>query len=124
MANSNRIGIDGLADAVNDILTEYGDDIRADLEPVLRKTANKVKKEIKQSAPGSGEYAKTWSVKAQRSRLGTSFVVYSKKPGLPHLLEYGHMMRNGKRSKAYPHIASAEANAESYLMTEVERALK
>ncbi len=41
-----------------------------------------------------------------------------------HLLEFGHALRKGGRTRAFPHIAPAEEKAAQILEKEVEAALK
>lgn len=91
-------------------------------------TAKDTVKQLKQTSPGRGNYAKSWTYKKEKSGAA---IVYSKKPGLPHLLEYGHrIVRRGKvygRVKAYPHIAAAEAQAaadfEKHLKENIEKGI-
>ena len=54
-----------------------------------------------------GKYAKNWRFK--KNSKG-SFVIYNADPTyrLTHLLEHGHVLRNGGRSKAIPHIKPVE----------------
>ncbi|KAK9680615.1 hypothetical protein QE152_g38973 [Popillia japonica] len=50
-----------------------------------------------------------WSVTSQGSFTKPSFVVHNKKkPGLTHLLENGHALRQGGRARAIPHIKPVE----------------
>ena len=73
-------------------------------------------KNIKAKAPGSGRYAKGWKSKTTQTRLGAETVIYQgDRPGLPHLLEFGHPVISGGRTvgqaQANPHIAPAESAA-------------
>ena len=67
-------------------------------------------KELKETSPKrTGKYSKGWRKKRVRNGV---WVVYSFKYGsLTHLLEFGHIKRNGGRTKAYPHLRPAELNA-------------
>lgn len=107
--------IDGLSDAIMDAMMEY----REVSEEAFRKVAEQVAKEgsekLKVLSPrgkGSrkGHYADGWAFKAIESREGKfSFVIYNrKKPGLTHLLENGHALRQGGRARAFKHIKKVE----------------
>ena len=86
-------------------------------EAAGKAAGKKAVKALKNTSPSkTGEYAKNWKVKTTKTRTGASTVIYQgKKPGLPHLLEYGHPIVSGGRTvgqaKAFPHIAAAQADA-------------
>lgn len=102
------------------------------LEAAVKKSATQVRNEIKATAPrssGSGKHhADSWGVKAQKTKIGeSSRIVYGRTPrgyALAHLLEYGHVTRNGRRSKAFHYIAPAEQHGIETLEREIEKALK
>lgn len=99
-----------------------------EVEKKLRKAENKVTKEaveeLKQTSrrsEGGGGYAEGWTTK--RTKYGV--VVYNKnKPGLTHLLEKGHVLVNGDRSRKFPHIEPAEQKAIAKFSEAVEKAIK
>lgn len=107
--------IDGLSDAIMDAMMEY----REVSEEAFRKVAEQVAKEgtakLKTLSPrGSGSrkghYADGWTFMAIPSRRGQfKFSIYNrKKPGLTHLLENGHALRQGGRARAFKHIKKVE----------------
>ena len=92
--------IDQLANAISDILNEYADDVGGNVGGIAaqmgKKGAQALRKEAKQTFPdGTGEYAKGWKSQVDRGRLSTTAIIYNEHPGLPHLLEHGHVTRNG-----------------------------
>lgn len=109
------------------ILDEYeklADDV---VERSSRKAAKDTVQDLKNSSPkrpGGGEYASGWSSKKQ----GKGMVVYNRKaPGLTHLLEKGHVVRNKYgtfgRAPAHVHIAPAADEGASEFEENVRREL-
>lgn len=118
--------IDNLAREIMEGLKEYADLASDDVKKAVRKTGNKVRKEISASAPkDTGKYAKSWSVKKNKETSNSLEVtVHSKnRYQLAHLLEHGHAKRGGGRVAARPHIAQAEQSAVETLESEISRAL-
>ena len=86
-----------------------------------------MKKEISAGAPvKTGKYSKSWRVKTMKeTSQSLALVVHSPtRYMLAHLLEHGHAKRGGGRTRAFPHIAPAEAHGEEQLLKDVEEALK
>ena len=106
--------IDKLAEAVDKILTEYQEDLVKDTGNLVKQFAKKGAKTVSQNARSQGwgkstGYDKGWTSQFEEGRLSAQGIIYNKKaPGLPHLLENGHALRNGGRSKSFPHIAPVE----------------
>ena len=68
---------------------------------------------------GNGKYAKGWTRTLEKGRLRGYATVHGKKPtySLAHLLEKGHVVKNGTRrivgeAPAYPHIGNIAQEAE------------
>lgn len=120
-----------LSAAVEKILNAYGDDMRDNLAAitlsVARSTAKKLTQESRHKTGGSGKYAKGWGVTTENTRLTKRSVVHNKStPGLPHLLEHGHIMANGKRggvARGGPHIGAVEQEAVALYQKEVKSQL-
>lgn len=104
-----------MANSVTAQMKELLDEINKDIERSAKTNIQTVAKEsaqkLRNSSPKrTGEYAQGWGVK----RLGELDVVtYNKsKPGLTHLLENGHIIRNKKgvfgRAPAHKHIKPIE----------------
>ena len=53
------------------------------------------------------KYGKAVTYRTLRKKHGTEGHIYSRKPGLPHLLEKGHAKIGGGRTRAYPHVKPA-----------------
>ena len=124
---SDRVKIDGMAAAIMKGLEEYAEVATSDLKASVRKAGSNVRKDIQANAPKkTGAYSKSWSVKTTKETSNTlELTVYSpKKYQLAHLLEFGHAKRGGGRTKAQPHIATAEEAGIKKLEEEIERALK
>ena len=122
---SDRVSIDQMASAIMEGLTEYAELATDQMKTAVKKSAKTVKDEISANAPRrTGRYAKSWTMKTTKeSADALEVTVYSKKPGLPHLLEHGHAKRGGGRVAARPHITAAEQHGIEELEAEIERGL-
>lgn len=105
------ITIDQLESAIDKILKDYDKDLRMTEENVMRRVVQKGAAAVRGSAQTAvnGRYARGWGSKTVTTRFGVEGVIYHKQtPGLPHLLEFGHAMPQGGRSKAKPHVETVE----------------
>ena len=124
---TDRVRIDQMAHVIMEGLQEYADLATDDMKAAVKKAGDEAKKDVQAGAPvKSGKYKKSWTVKTTKENSNSLEVtVHSRnRYQLAHLLEFGHAKRNGGRTRAFPHIAPAEAKAAELLEKEVERALK
>ena len=124
---TDRCRIDQIAHVIMEGLQEYADLATEDMKAAVKKAGNKAKSDVQAGAPVmTGKYKKSWAVKTTKENANAMEVtVHSKnRYQLAHLLEFGHAKRGGGRTRAFPHIAPAEAAAAELLEEEVEKALK
>ena len=124
---NKKIPIDKLTETIMEGLEEYADLASDELKKSCKKAGRTIRKDIVANAPvKSGAYAKSWSVKNLKETSNSiSLVVHSKnRYQLAHLLENGHALRNGGRSKAIPHIKPAEEKGTKELLEEIKSKLK
>lgn len=124
---SQRVSVDGLADAVMKQLDEYNELATDEMKKAVKKAGKTVKEEINGSAPvRTGRYAKSWTSRTTaESSTDIEVTVYSpSRYMLAHLLENGHAKRGGGRVRAIPHIKPAEEIGEEQLETDIAKALK
>lgn len=89
--------ISGYCDYSSDVVDAAGQEVSEDMVKELEATSPEL----------SGKYKKAWTY----TRTGfCSYKIHVKKPHyrLTHLLEKGHALRGGGRSKAIVHIAPVE----------------
>ena len=125
--STDRVRIDQMAHVIMEGLQEYADLAADELKAAVKKAGNEAKKDIQANAPvKTGKYKSSWTVKTTKETSNAmEVVVHSKnRYQLAHLLEFGHAKRGGGRTRAFPHIAPAEAKAAELLEKEVESALK
>ena len=124
---TDRCRIDQMAHVIMEGLQEYADLATEDMKAAVKKAGNKAKSDVQAGGPvKTGKYKKSWAVKTTKENANVMEVtVHSRnRYQLAHLLEFGHAKRGGGRTRAFPHIASAEAAAAELLEQEVEKALK
>lgn len=108
-----KIPVDRLTSEVEKILSKYQEDIQGNVNDIVKEMSKKGAQSIKSQARsmfgGSGAYASGWTSRAETGRLSAQGTIYNAtEPGMPHLLEHGHALRQGGRAPGYPHIAPVE----------------
>lgn len=126
---SKRVTIDGLADAIEQELTLYNENITQEVKKSARKNMRVMVKETKAQRykQDTGAYRKAISSKTLKETVnGLSMLWYVKAPHyrLTHLLEYGHATRSGGRTIAYNFVGKAEKKAVKQFEKDVEEAIK
>lgn len=119
-----KIKLDGFQDAIADILSEYSDKVDDVLEEAIKDTAKQARKDLRNNSPRrTGNYAKSWQTQNTGTRIAPGYTVYSSKPGLPHLLEFGHATRNGGRTTPQQHISPVNDSIPDIIEQKIRRAL-
>ena len=124
---SQRVSVDGLADAIMEQLDEYRELATDKMKKAVKDAGKTVKNQIGSTAPvRTGRYAKSWTSRTTaESSSDIEVTVYSpSRYMLAHLLENGHAKRGGGRVRAIPHIAPAEEIGAEQLEADITRALK
>lgn len=124
---SQKVTVDGLADAINKELKEYAKSTSESVKDAVKKTGKSVRKDISDAAPKrTGAYAKSWSVKTTKeTSTSLQVTVYSRnRYQLAHLLEHGHAKRGGGRVAARPHIAPAKERGEKQLENMIRKGIE
>lgn len=122
---SKTVPIGQMAEEISDMLQEYADLAVDEMKSAVKKAGETTKKDIRNTAPGSGKYAKSWRSKTTKENASSLQVtVYSpSRYRIAHLLEHGHAKRGGGRVEGRPHIAPAEQHAEEELVQDISKAL-
>lgn len=133
---AKRIGAVDLSKEINEILSKYGDEVYTVMESSIDEVAEGAKDKLRAvnhfKNNASGGYAESWvNEKLSGKPLTVSRAVHNEKHyRLTHLLEKGHVVRNGtgrnkgkQRTDAFPHIAPVNQWANKELVQLVERKL-
>lgn len=113
-----KITAETFSDEISKILEEYEENVVDNVGEISLKIGKSGAQAIKNESNAKfndvhlpkGRYGSGWKAEVtENTRLKTVVTIHnSKYPGLPHLLEYGHLTRNGKRTAARPHIKPIE----------------
>lgn len=96
------------------ILDDYSDEVAKVVQQAEQAAGRATVRELKALAPQDrGKYARSFATKKEGSGRDATVIVYSKMPGMPHLLENGHAVSNqygmaGGRVNGKKHWAPAE----------------
>lgn len=106
-----KTDINGLSDALADVLNDYSTDIREAVNTEIDKAAKSLKKSISADAPVlTGTQKKSWRVTKEKLAGGDiKAIVHSTDYRKVHLLENGHVTRNGiTRTKPIHYVSKNE----------------
>lgn len=109
-----KVDIANLDKEVNKMLETYCSEVAEVVDEALPKVGKDAVKQLKQTSPiRTGDYAKGWTQKVEKERLGSKLTVYNKtRYQLTHLLEKGHAKVGGGFVSGIPHIKPAQDKAE------------
>ena len=111
---ARKTPVEKLNAAIAKVLSDYADEVEKNFGPVTRQLGQKgvtaLRNASRETFPGgTGKYANGWKAAYDDARMGATVTIYNAdQPGLAHLLENGHLMRNGKRWPGRPHIGPVE----------------
>ncbi len=115
-----------LADLIDNELKIYSKDVQTKLNDIVKSKAKKLKEKIQESSPvKTGKYKKGWTVKEDINGLGdVTATVYNKaKPQITHLIQNGHVTRDGGRVAGRDHISSNRDQIEEELIEDIKKAI-
>ena len=112
-------------------LETYSAEVTRELNKNLKEVAEETAEILKKGGSykeRTGKYTPDWSVTARKAvsvAKSEQYSVHNRKHyQLTHLLEKGHVTRNGKRTRAFEHILPAEQAAEELAVGAVEKAVR
>ena len=117
MPRRKVVPLERLETEVNAILDEYKEDVQESVKKTVRSIAQKAAKAVRAEAKifHGSRYRKGWSFrfKTLKDKVDYQAIVYNKdRYQLAHLLEFGHVCRNGTGRYGFvngkPHIKPVE----------------
>lgn len=110
----NSITPETLGNALADAFSQFAGELTAELEDGLAEIGKNTAKKVRSLSPEkSGKYRRGWKVSKEKYRGSFTVTVHNKQYSLVHLLENGHLNRDGtSRARAVPHVAPAQQDAE------------
>lgn len=124
-----KIEADDLPEEITKQLKGWaGGELRRQINEAIRETAETGAKMLQETSPKrSGKYGKSWEATLRKKKysaiIGTEqYSVHNKKYyRLSHLLEKGHVSRNGGRVRPYEHIRQTEEFLETLVVSNVNK---
>ena len=108
-----KVDASNMTKAINEQLEKYSAEVMAELKAEAESIAGDGVAELRKGGPYQGGkasgYNSGWVSEVNSSVAGFTVTIRNRKaPGLTHLLERGHALRQGGRARAFPHIGPVE----------------
>ena len=129
---AKKVRAEELGEAVKQILNSYGTDVKKNLDVITKEVTQKGVQALRTESAETfnttkkrkKKYARTWTSTFTTNVLSAQGIIYNTQAGLPHLLENGHVSRNGTgrsfgRVEGREHIAKVEREIQRLYMEEV-----
>ena len=98
-----------LANEIAKVMAEYSAEVEDKIDLIAEDVVNEAVTELKETSPKRyGKYRRSWK---KKKLANGSFVVFNAVASLTHILENGHLSRNGGRVAGIVHIKPAEEKA-------------
>lgn len=109
---SKKVTVDQLAGAIMKELDAFVGHTEETCEKAVVSTAEEAVQKLRSAHPAGSErygswkdYNRSWTIQKDIKKARKSAIVHNKEHyRLTHLLEKGHALRQGGRTKAFPHI--------------------
>lgn len=133
MSKNRTVQPGDLAETIEDILTEYSDEVIRDMPTTVQQVAKNAVKALKSEAAGlfgGTKYKGSFKSKKTTSTADqTTYTIYSTQYRVAHLLEKGHTIKNQTGlvygvTAARPHWATVEESSGTELETELTKKIK
>jgi len=115
--------VDNFTDLISRELQAFSNHCEEEVRKASRDQAKKGVEKLKATSPtrgGNTSYATGWKTK----KKGNAHIIYNeKKPQLTHLLENGHVNRDGSRTSAIVHIKPVEQEVIEGFISTLERGI-
>ncbi len=128
----SKVKVDQLSKAINEAMNEFVNFTEEAVDKGVSETAKEAVKELQNAHPsGSGQYGswdksynKGWKVMQTKTdkRYHKKATIHNATDyQLTHLLEKGHALRGGGRTRAFPHIAPVAEKCEDQLVKNIKK---
>lgn len=127
-----NISYSQLSEELQRQLSEFSTEVSDGLNKAFKEVAEAGVEELKKGRPyhnRSGQYVKGFAVTQRKNAISAagaeSYTIHNKKRyQITHLLEHGHLTRNGRRAAAFPHWEEAQELMKREAETAVERVVR
>lgn len=131
---AKKIQIDDLSKEITSIMKEFANATDESVDKAVKETAKDAVKKLRNAnPPGSGEYGSwkdynsSWKVmqtKTDKRYHRVATIHNEKHYRLTHLLEKGHALVNGGRTRAFPHIQQVDEQAQKDLIDNIKKGIE